>query len=204
MPADKPAINLQHFNRERSLPYNLRIEDYSIAMQDVYDFFYDVNERLQNRGLKRLDDMLRPAAMSGLISDMLTASLAQHARSLTDNQYHNGHPDLIEAGRYPNDSVASGTMGVEIKTTRNSRASVDMHGARDQWLCVFVYEVDNETEPAVDRRPMRFTQVYLQEVKINDFRRNERGELGTRTASLDREGITKLRKGWVYLVPSAR
>jgi len=47
-----------------------------MAMQDVYDFFYDVNSHLTVKGLQRLDDMLRPAIMSGLLSDMLTASLA--------------------------------------------------------------------------------------------------------------------------------
>lgn len=36
-----------------------------MAMQDVYDFFYDVNLGLIERGLQRLDDMLRPAIMSG-------------------------------------------------------------------------------------------------------------------------------------------
>lgn len=29
--------------------------------------------------------------MSGLLSDMLTASLAKHSRSLTENKYFNGH-----------------------------------------------------------------------------------------------------------------
>ncbi len=33
--------------------------------------------------------------------------------------------------------------------------AVDTHGARDQWMCVFVYEVDTESEPARDRRPDR-------------------------------------------------
>lgn len=47
-----------------------------MAMQDVYDFFYDVNLGLIERGLQRFDDMLRPAIMSGVLSDMLTASLA--------------------------------------------------------------------------------------------------------------------------------
>jgi hypothetical protein len=47
-----------------------------MAMQDVYDFFYDVNLGLIERGLHRLDDMLRPAIMSGVLSEMLTASLA--------------------------------------------------------------------------------------------------------------------------------
>ena len=67
--------------------------DFQIAVQDVYDLFYDINTLLPARGLKRFEEMLRPAAMSGLISDLLTASLATHARSLTENGYFNGHPD---------------------------------------------------------------------------------------------------------------
>jgi hypothetical protein len=168
-------------------------------MQDVYDFFYDVNVLFQRKGLPRLDDDLRPAIMSGMLSDMLTASLAKHARSLTQNKYFNGHPDLIVHGRYPNDSIKAGTDGVEIKTTRKAGGAVDTHGAREQWMCVFVYDVDKKTEPAEDRRPMTFTEVYLGKVGIEDFRRNERGELGTRTATLDRNGILKLRANWVYL-----
>ena len=58
-----------------------------MAMQNVYDFFHDVNASLVERGLERLDDMLRPAIMSGLLSDMLTASLAKHSRTLTVNCY---------------------------------------------------------------------------------------------------------------------
>ena len=33
-------------------------------MQDVYDFFFDVNSQLHAKGIRRLGDMLRPAAMS--------------------------------------------------------------------------------------------------------------------------------------------
>jgi hypothetical protein len=76
---------------------------------------------------------------------------------------------------------------------------VDTHGARNQWICVFVYKLDNETEPAINRRPMAFTEVYLCQVTLQDFRRNPRGELGTKTATLDRAGLTKLRANWIYL-----
>ena len=65
-------------------------------------------------------------------------------------------------------------------------------------MCVFVYEVDTETEPARDRRPMSFTEVYLAHVGIDDFRSNARGELETRTATLHRDGVRKLREHWVY------
>jgi hypothetical protein len=176
----------------------LRLKDFELAMQDVYDFFYDVNLLLTGKGLERLDDMIRPAIMSGLLSDMLTASVAKHSRTLVQNCYFNGHPDLVVQGKYPNNCVKSGTEGVEIKTTRKSGGAVDTHGAREQWMCVFVYEVDNESQPAINRRPLTFTEVYIGHVTVSDFRKNSRGELGTRTATLDARGIRKLRQNWVY------
>jgi len=186
------------FNAGAELPYELRLQDFQMAMQDAYDFFFDVNSRLAERGLRRLDDMLRPAIMSGVLSDMLAASLAKHSRVLTENRYFNGHPDLIVQGVYPGNAVKAGTDGVEVKTTRKSGGAVDTHGARDQWMCVFVYDVDTESEPASERRPMTFTEVYLGRVTIDDFRRNPRGELGTRTATLHKDGIKKLRENWIY------
>lgn len=129
---------------------------------------------------------------------MLTASLAKHSRTLTENGWFNGHPDLIVQGMYPGNAVRAGTEGIEIKTTRKTGGAVDTHGARDQWMCVFVYDVDIESEPATDRRPMTFTEVYLGKVTVADFRKNPRGELGTRTATLHKEGIKALRANWIY------
>ncbi len=193
------AIDRNKFNKDATLPFELRVIDFEQAMQDIYDFFYDVNNLLSGKGLHRLDDMMRPAAMSGLISDMVTASLAKFSRSLVENKHFNGHPDLIVRGKYANNAVASGSDGVEIKSTRKIGGAVDTHGARQQWMCVFVYKVDNETEPASERKPMHFTEIYLAFVEEADFRSNARGALGTRTATLHKEGVAKLRKNWIYL-----
>jgi hypothetical protein len=121
-------------------------------------------------------------------------------REVVDRARFNGHPDLIVQGRYPNNAVASGHDGIEIKSTLKEGGAVDTHGAREQWMCVFVYGTDRLTEPARDRAPMRFREVYLGHVTVSDFRRNPRGELGTRTATLDRAGIRKLRSNWIYKV----
>jgi hypothetical protein len=200
MAINRNMVDQTKFNKDALLPYELRLKDFEIAMQDIYDFFYDVNSHLARKGLQRLDDMLRPAIMSGVLSDMLSASMAKHSRVLKENQYPNGHPDLIVQGVYQNNSVKAGTAGIEVKTTRKSGGAVDTHGARDQWMCVFVYDVDTESEPANDRKPMTFTEVYLGKVTVEDFRKNPRGELGTRTATLHREGIKKLRENWIYRV----
>jgi hypothetical protein len=191
-------VDERAFNKAASLPYELRLADFKLALQDVYDFFFDVNSHLVGKGLDRLDDLLRPAIMSGVLSDMLTASLAKHSRTLVENKYFNGHPDLVVKGKYPNNSAKAGEHGVEIKTTRKPGGAVDTHGARAQWMCVFVYAVDNESEPSSDRKPLTFTEVYLGQVDIADFRKNARGELGTRTATLHAAGIAKLRKCWIY------
>ena len=199
MSIEKAEIQDDKFNPGPALPYNLRIADVKLAMQDVYDFFFDVNTFLIKRSLPRLEDSMRRANFSGLISDALTASVAKHSRSLTANRYHNGHPDLLVAGTYPNDSIRSGEAGIEIKATMKSGGAVDTHGARNQWMMVFVYRCDRVTEPAQSRSATKFTEIYLAQVSADDFRRNERSELGTRTATLDREGIVRLREGWLYL-----
>lgn len=195
----RAVIDRSKFNPNVELPYSLRLLDFEQAMQDIYDFFDDVNGLLAGKNLHRLDDMMRPAAMSGIISDMVTASLAKFSRSLVENQHFNGHPDLIPRGMYANDTIKSGADGVEIKSTIKKGGAVDTHGARNQWMCVFVYQVDTKTEPAQERAPMRFVEVYIGQVVEEDFRSNARGKLGTRTATLHKEGILKLRKNWVYL-----
>jgi hypothetical protein len=199
----REKVNALKLNANRTLPYSLRLSDFQIAMEDVYDFLFDVNTFFLGRGLPRLDDLLRPANMSGLLSDMLTASMAKHSRTLVQNTYHNGHPDLLVGGEYANNSAKAADEGVEIKTTGKKGGAVDTHGGRNQWMCVFVYQLDSKSEPAQNRRALRFTEVYLSRVMIEDFRKNARGELGTRTATLHRDGVKKLRSDWIYKLDPA-
>lgn len=202
VPIVREAVKAHCFTPTPTLPYELRLLDFESAMQDIYDFFFDVNSFLIGKGLPRLEETLRSANLSGTISDMITVSLAKHSRTLVQNRFHNGHPDLIVQGKYPQDSVKAGEHGVEIKSSTKKGGAIDTHGARSQWMCACVYEVDKVTEPARDRRPLRFTEVYLAHVDAEDFRKNNRGELGTRTATLHREGVKKLRDQWIYLDPS--
>jgi hypothetical protein len=89
------------FNPDLALPYELRPQDFELAMQDLYDLFFDINGTLLQKGLGRLEDILerRKATLSGLLSDLLTASLGRHSRALTENRWPNGHPDLVVRGR---------------------------------------------------------------------------------------------------------
>ena len=43
MPAQRNQPTRENFNSQAQLPFQLRLEDFEIAMQDVYDLFVDVN-----------------------------------------------------------------------------------------------------------------------------------------------------------------
>lgn len=197
----KAEVDLSKFNADLVYPYELRQLDFQAAIQDVYDFFHDVNTYLLGKGLQRLEDMMRPANLSGTLSDMITDSLGNKSRILTTNLHHNGHPDLLVRDRYPGNAISSGVEGVEIKCTRKPGGAVDTHGARAQTMCTWVYAVDNDRSKAAhEREPLIFREIYIATVGTEDFRKNPRGELGTRTATLDKTGIRKYRAaGWVYL-----
>lgn len=194
----REQVDRSSLNKKVSLPYNLRADDFAIAMQDVYDYLRDSNDFLLKRGFERFEDMIRPATLSGILSDMLSASIAKHSRALTLNRHHNGHPDLIQKHRYPEDSIKSGEHGLEIKCTRKKGGQVDTHGARDQTLCVVVYSVDTSGVAPAKRQPLRFTEIYIGRVRKKDFRKNERGELGTRTATVHGDAMKRFRRNWVY------
>lgn len=193
---ERAAPDPAKFNTSAALPYELRLADFSLAIQDLYDVLYDINSALVSRGLVRLEETVRPAIFSGIVSDVVAASLARHSRVLVVNGFHNGHPDLIPRGRYVNDAVAAGEEGVEIKATKGGPA-VDTHGARDAWFCVFRYEI-NTAQPVVSSPPTQVTEILLAHLTRDDYRRNPRGELGTRTASPNRDGVAKLRRSWIY------
>ena len=169
-------------------------------MLDVYGLLHDINRALISRGVNRFEETVRAAIFSGVLSDTITASMARHSRVLTENRFHNGHPDLIPKNIYPDNAVQSGDEGVEVKATKG-RGAVDTHGARDSWLLVFRYKIDSDTQPAINRSPTRFIEILLAQLGRSDFRRNERGEMGTRTASPNRVGMQKLRKNCIYREP---
>ena len=82
MPVIRNTLDAVRLDARALLPFELRLDDFFLAIQDVYDFSFDVNLSLVAKGLDRLDDTLRPAIMSEVLSDMLTANLAKRSRAL--------------------------------------------------------------------------------------------------------------------------
>jgi hypothetical protein len=191
-------VNPDGFNTERTLPYSLRLNDFAGAMDDIYVTLANINDGLTSRGLLRIEETVRGAIYSGLLSDLLAAALAAHSLGLVKNAYKNGHPDLLPVGQFVNDSAQAAEGGVEVKVTSKPGGAVDMHSARPAWYAVFRYQTDHETQPVVNRAPTRFTHIWLGELAADDFRSNARGPRGTRTSTPHKDGIAKLRAAWIY------
>ena len=43
MPIVRETLDATKFNRGTALPYQLRLEDFALMMQDICEFFFDVN-----------------------------------------------------------------------------------------------------------------------------------------------------------------
>uniref|UniRef100_A0A7C9JEV0 Restriction endonuclease n=1 Tax=Muribaculaceae bacterium Z82 TaxID=2304548 RepID=A0A7C9JEV0_9BACT len=202
----RAQCDTRFFRRDAVLPYNLTVDNFAATMNEVYDFMHDVNTAMVSKGWQRLEDFLDTAAISGMLSSILGYSLASKSRQLIVNACHNGHPDLLPTGIYPNNACHNAEEGVEVKATVNDNGAVDMHGARPAWLCTFVYNFDkNPATPLSQRKPLSFSQIFLAKVELGDFRKNERGELGTRTATLSASGLAKYRpEGWLFLDEESR
>jgi hypothetical protein len=51
VPIVRNTLDPSRFNAQATLPFSLRLEDFRLAVQDVYDFFFDVNTSLALKGL---------------------------------------------------------------------------------------------------------------------------------------------------------
>jgi hypothetical protein len=76
MPIARNAVDSRSFNKKARLPYSLRLKDFEMAMQDIYDFFYDVNLGLVQRAFSVL------MTCSGLLSCPASCRTCSHRVSL--------------------------------------------------------------------------------------------------------------------------
>lgn len=200
---DRPNLHPRGFDQQLDLPYGLRVAEVRAALEDVYDFLYNVNTFLTRKGWERLEETLMAATFSGVISEMLVQSISKQSKSVVKNQYHNGRPDLVPRGHYESDSVLQGEEGIEVKASRNA-GGWQGHNVESGWILIFHYQVDLEAEPVEDRQPTKFARVLLAQLDEVDwsFSGRREGSRRTITASILRSGMEKLLARPLYLDPT--
>ncbi len=197
-------IDAQGFNASALLPYELTIEHIRLAMSDFVDFLGLVNKPLNNRGMIRIESMLMPANFSSMVGEFMVTQVPTHCSTLAKNQFHNGHPDLVPAGRFPGDAVQHSDEGIEVKGSRYTRGWQG-HNPEDTWLMVFVFDSNRPVDPAkgIAPKPFRFRQVLGARLVQADWAFACRSGRSRRTitASVTDSGYQKMAANWIYRDP---
>lgn len=191
------------FNETATLPFGLSVAHITSAMADFLAFLGFINGQLYTRQMQRLESMLMPANFSSIVGEFMTAQIPKYAQSLVKNRYHNGHPDLIPPGLFPNDAVRHTSVGIEIKASRYLKGWQG-HNPEDTWLMVFVFDSNRPVD--LEPRPFRFLKVVGAQLTKDDwlFSGRSEGSRRTITASVTDSGYQKMIANWIYQASSLR
>lgn len=146
-----------------------------------------------------------PANFSSIVGEFMSMSIPQYSSGLVKNQYHNGHPDLIPAGLFPNNAVQHSEEGIEIKASRYLMGWQG-HNPENAWLMVFVFSSNRPGDAikGVSPKPFRFVKVLGARLTKSDWLFSGRSETSRRTitASVTKSGYAKLSANWLYQAPA--
>jgi len=199
-------VSLPGFNTGARLPHGCTVEHVRLAMQDFVDFLGFINEQLHTRRMERLEAMLMPANFSSIVGEFMGAGIPKHCLTLVKNRYHNGHPDLIPADRFPDNAVRHAGEGIEIKASRYLRGWQG-HNPEDTWLLVFMFDSNRPDDAAkgVAPRPFRFLRVAGARLTMDDWTFSGRSATSRRTitASVNGSGYEKIMENKIYEGPEA-
>lgn len=197
-------VRIEHFNPRAVIPHGVTIEHLCAAMNDFVSFMQMVNVRLHENDTSRFETMLMPANFSSIVGEFVTANLPKHSPGIVKNRYHNGHPDMIPTGRFPNDSVQYAHEGIEVKSSRYFK-SWQGHNPESIWLMVFMFDGNRAVDEAngVHPKPFRFLRAVGAQLEKSDWKEAGRreGSRRTITASVTDSGYQKLMANWIYNAP---
>lgn len=197
-------INASFLNPSCKLPYGLTSEHILKAMNDFIDFLRFINTQLFSKGLPRLETFLMPANFSSIVGEYMNMSIPKYCCTLVKNRYHNGHPDLLPAGKFADDSAQHATEGIEVKGSRHS-SGWQGHNPESVWLLVFNFDsnASNDSRKGLAPKAFQFVGVYAAKLNKADWTFSGRSRTSRRTitASVNQNGVEKMKSNWVYKVP---
>lgn len=193
------------FNQKAVIPLGLKPEHICKAMKEFTDFLEFLDLQLFTKQMPRFEDFLMPANFSSMVGEFMGANIPKYCTGIVKNRYHNGHPDLLPAGKYPGNAAQhAGADGIEIKASRYGKAWQG-HNAEDVWLMVFVFQSGRPTDAAKGIQPVkfRFLSVLGALLKKADWQFAGRSETSRRTitASVLPCGYNKMAANWIYRAP---
>ncbi len=197
--------DLKCFNKKAVIPFGLTTEHICKAMREFTDFLAFLDLQLLSKQMPRFEDFLMPANFSSMVGEFMGANIPKYCPTVVKNTYHNGHPDLLPAKKYPKNSAQhAGADGIEIKASRYGKAWQG-HNPEDVWLMVFVFQSGRPSDEAKGISPVRFRFLSVLGAMLSkaDWQFAGRSETSRRTitASVLPCGYEKMAANWIYRAP---
>ena len=202
---ERPAADPADLDPAVALPYGLTATAVLAAIGRIHAYLNAINKASVENAYARLEELLQPAAFSGLISGLAVDAMAKGTEDegahpgLRKNRRPNGRPDLVPRGVYPGDAVLHGPDGVEVKASRAVRGWQG-HNVEVGWLMVVQFSTDVTTEPVADREPTAVERVMVAHLEEADWVFSGRSATSRRTptASVGPSGYAKMAAAAVY------
>lgn len=189
------------FNPKAVIPFGVTTAHVHAAMNDFIEFLTVIDTQLQAKEMPSLENTMMQANFSSLVGEMMAARIPKHCPTVVKNLYHNGHPDMLPAGKYPDDAAQhAGSDGIEIKASRYAQGWQG-HNAEDVWLMVFVFQSGREGPKVKATSAFKFLLVAGALLSKADWQFAGRSETSRRTitASVKPEGAAKMMQNWIYM-----
>lgn len=193
-------IEKNGFNPRAKIPFGLTTNCVYAAMQDFVEFLKVVDVELQSRRMPSLENTMMQANFSSLVGEIVSAAMPKHCKTVVRNRYHNGHPDILPANKYPEDAAQhAGSDGIEIKASRYLQGWQG-HNAEDVWLMVFVFQSGRAGAKATATPAFKFLLVAGALLTKADWLFSGRSAKSRRTitASVTKAGAAKMMANWIY------
>lgn len=195
----------KHFNGKAQIPFGVTVDNVHAAMKDFTDFLGFIDAQLCSKDMARFEEMLMPANFSSIVSEFMSATIPKYCKTVVKNTYHNGHPDILPAGKHKNNAAQhAGVDGIEVKVSRYLKAWQG-HNVEDVWLMIFMFASGRPSDTAKGIKPIRFKflAVYGAMLTKADWKFAGRNAESRRTitASVTDTGYAKMVANWIYKVP---
>lgn len=193
-------IEKEGFNPKAKIPFGVTTEHIREAMQDFIEFLSAIDGQLHAKGMGRFENLLMQANFSSMVGELISAGIPKHCKTVVKNRFHNGHPDILPTGKYPNDSAQhAGKDGIEIKASRYVQGWQG-HNAEDVWLMVFVFQSGRAGSKVPKGRAFKFLLVAGALLSKRDWLFAGRSKTSRRTitASVTKQGAAKMMANWIY------
>ena len=198
LPAPEPP-DKTGFNPKATIPFGVTTEHLYESMKEFTGFVELIDFQLRAQQMARFEDILMAANFSSLVGEFMSRTIPKHCKTVVKNNHHNGHPDILPAGKYPNDSAQrAGTDGIEIRASRYLK-SWQAHKADDKWLMMFVFQSGRLNPKVTEQVGFKFLIVAGGLLTKTDWpaRRWETGHTMTEE-SVTTTAAQRMMSNWIY------